>query len=57
MIIMKKQYQEPKMTVVNVTIENHLCVDSVQGNGGISLSKTGGSGPARGREDSWDDEY
>ena len=54
---MKKQYQEPKMTVVNVTIENHLCVDSVQGNGGISLSKTGGSGPARGREDSWDDEY
>lgn len=56
MVMKKKQYQGPNMTVVNVIIESLLDVNSIKGeNGGLKMGG-GGSGVARGREyDDWDE--
>ena len=57
----KKPYQQPRLHTVNINIETLMqtaSVNGVDGNAGLTLSKTGGSGPARGRESSdwFDDE-
>ena len=56
---MKKQaYQQPRLHTVNIHMENLLqIVSQTSNNVGITLSKTGGSGPSRGRESSgWFDD-
>ena len=56
---MKKQaYQQPRLHIVDIHMENLLqTVSQTSNNVDITLSKTGGSGPARGRESSgWFDD-
>lgn len=55
---MKKTYQTPALLVVAMEIANLMEVSQTNGNAGLTMSKTGGGGPARGREGgSWDDDY
>lgn len=56
---MKKTYQTPALLVVAMEIANLMQqVSQTQNNAGLTMSKTGGGGPARGREGgSWDDDY
>lgn len=56
---MKKQaYQQPQLHIVDIHMESLLqTVSGVNNEVGITLSKTGGSGPSRGRESSgWSDD-
>lgn len=52
---MKKQYQAPSLTVMNIQGTCFICL-STDSNAGIKGGNTGSSGTARGREyNDWDD--